>query len=425
MNHTVQFEEAKQPAITPMIISWTIIIAGIVCITSVLLSANFLTINISPFRHFAFLVSLGKIPGFNILSNECTAENQMGEHVSANACLDDEGKFYRLDANHNVTLFRQILEAYVKKSCPVVIEHPFSDDKCMDRLILLGENKTHHVRYKDNFDWLHSQSQSQSHQQGADVRWFEEDHVASSANVKGDIVPLGDILKELKSENCTRKHLSFDRSLLDSYKDIYGYDLQWLGGISASNFMSNYNSTMVTSPMHSAMFDSFAYQCVGRKTWRFLPPADNMKTVLFFGTGFTLSQNCNNRPDILKRTIEVVVDADSMLYFPPYWGHSVRTDKGLSVLLNYRKLDVLGMLRRGDVMLALHSVIGILLQVTYFVGRDAPEIAHYYTKGNFHHHDGDGDAQSAQSGEPSLKKGLTQATPSELLQKARIILGLV
>lgn len=347
-------------------------------------------------RHFFFLISLGKIPGFKILSKECISEKKLHPFVPS-PCLE-HGHFSRVNVGHNETLFREILSQAMTKRCPVVIEKPFRDNKCFERLKVLGQDPSYQVRYKDNYDWLYSHRDL----------WFEVDSVENVANLTADITTLGSILKELSEQEHSRKHLSFDRSLIGSYGDIWGYDLSWIGGVSASNFMSNYNETIVTSPFHSAMFDSFGYQCVGSKTWRFLQPSDNVATMEFFGTGFSISQDCNNREDVIARTIEETIDADTMLYFPPFWGHGVRTTKGLSILLNYRKIDMLSIAKRDGFMLALHTLASTVLHVTLFVGRDGSEIRYFYEKGEF----------------PDIKRGLRQASWGQVLGRSRKMLGL-
>ncbi len=87
-------------------------------------------------------------------------------------------------------------------------------------------------------------------------------------------------------------------------------------------------------PHLSAFTESFAYQCEGIKRWNVMTPENAYHNL------YTAMKDCNGRKDIEALTFDVYTTKDSMLYFPPFWAHSVETEHGLSVLLNYRALDI-------------------------------------------------------------------------------------
>ena len=149
-----------------------------------------------------------------------------------------------------------------------------------------------------------------------------------------------------------------------------------------STFLSSYNETVVTAPMHSAFWDSFAYQCVGRKLWRMLTP-DDLLPMMRFLHAFSVVKNCNNRQDLLDLTREVTTEPDSLFYFPPHWGHSVRTDSGTSVLLNYRMADVSTGRRLFNIhpLLPVHTGASVGMLKFIFPHLDPEAVTAYYDTG--------------------------------------------
>ena len=330
---------------------------------SVYLDPNFLP-------HYLFLISFGKI-SWGDTADRLICARELPK-MNSNPCLSSDGSFRRIDAMHNESATRTLLENSMTESCPLVIENPFADQKCLDRLVTLADNTSNTVRVKENWQSLYDKRDL----------WYDDGKPHTNSSTQFDEMPLKELLAELMTGAST-KHISFERSMgVSTYDSVWGFDLKWLKGMSSSNFMSHYNATVVTSPMHSAMWESFAFQCKGTKVWRFLQPQDNYATMSYFLTGFTFTQNCNARPDVDARTTEVTVGPGELLYFPPYWAHSVQTTAGLSILMNYRSLD-LGSLFWRSPALAVHTVTALLFHMAFFTGRDPVEIHHYYEKGAF------------------------------------------
>lgn len=325
--------------------------------------------HLSPFflPHFINLITLGKISFFNDPFPVCTPPEKLPSQ-KVHPCLSNN-TFLRINAFHNEATTKLVLEKALKDGCPVVIEQPFRDHDCLKRIMKVAEDRVNTVRVKDNWDEIYEKRED----------WFYSDNFVGITSAVSTIMPLQDLLDEVLSQP-SRNHLSFERSLITSYEDIWGFNMTWMKGISSSNFISHYNQTVVTSPFHSALWDSVAYQCEGTKRWYFLHPEDNFATIRFFGTGFSSSQNCNGRKDVQSRMIDVTTGSDSLMYFPPYWAHGVQTEKGLSILLNYRILNLRRMLFR-EPFLAIHSFFGLILHGTFFRGWDPPEIQYFYRYG--------------------------------------------
>jgi hypothetical protein len=176
------------------------------------------------------------------------------------------------------------------------------------------------------------------------------------------------------------KYTSFDPTLTGSvYEDLWGMDLTWLKGKAGSTFMSNYNRTVLTTPFHSAFWESFGYQCEGTKRWFMLTPEDALPVVRLHNI-FTQMKDCNGRADVEAFTFPTRTDPDTMFYFPPYWAHSVETRDGLSVLLNYRALGLKRILKENPYVGAL-TLSSLVYYGTFFGSWDPDEVAFYYKTG--------------------------------------------
>ncbi len=188
------------------------------------------------------------------------------------------------------------------------------------------------------------------------------------------------LLNEYK-EGFSKKFIAFDPSLKGgNFEELYGISLAFLkNGKAGSSFISNYNRTLLTTPIHSALVDSFAYQCEGAKTWHLMTPEDALPTVRYHN-GYTDMKDCNDREDIRKLVFTTYTPRDTMFYFPPFWAHGVVTEKGLSVLLNYRAMDIKRLFRE-DWKRGVMVFCSVMYFRFFFPTWDPPEISYYYHTG--------------------------------------------
>ncbi len=188
------------------------------------------------------------------------------------------------------------------------------------------------------------------------------------------------LLEEYK-HGFSMNFVTFDASLKTAnFEDLYGMGLGWLRkGRVGSTFLSNFNRTFYTTPFHSAFTESFAYQCEGTKRWNVMTPEDAFPTVRYHNL-YTAMKDCNGRKDIEALTFDVYTTKDSMFYFPPFWAHSVETERGLSVLLNYRGLNIRRLLWESP-KVGIITVTSILYHMVFFLKWDPDEITYYYLTG--------------------------------------------
>ncbi len=188
------------------------------------------------------------------------------------------------------------------------------------------------------------------------------------------------LLNEYK-EGFSKKFTSFDQSLNGAnFEELYGISLAFIkNGKFGGTFLSNYNRTVLTTPFHSALVDSFAYQCEGAKTWYLMTPEDSLPTVRYHNA-YTDMKDCNDREDVGKLVFAADAPKDTMFYFPPFWAHSVVTEKGLSVLLNYRAMDMKRLIRE-DWKRAAMIIASVFYNKLFFPTWDPPEISYYYHTG--------------------------------------------
>lgn len=166
---------------------------------------------------------------------------------------------------------------------------------------------------------------------------------------------------------------------MKDYENLWGIDMSFIQGKAGSTFLSKFNQTFITTPLHAAFWDSYGYQCQGHKHWKLMTPEDALPTVRFH-TIFTVMKGCNNRPDIEEHFLTVDTYADDLFYFPPYWAHSVRTEQGLSVLLNYRKLDFPKIIVDNPALAFLVGT-GLVFYKLFHDSWDPDEVTYYYLFG--------------------------------------------
>ncbi len=205
-------------------------------------------------------------------------------------------------------------------------------------------------------------------------------HETAIAKLSSKRDSLKSLLNEYK-EGYSMKFTAFDPSLNSSaYEALYGMKLDWLkNGKAGSTFLSNYNRTILTTPFHSAFSESFGYQCEGTKHWHLLTPEDAFPTVRYHNI-FTHMKDCNERKDILPLIFTTHTTKDTMFYFPPFWAHSVETERGLSVLLNYRAMDIKRIFH-DNFKIGLLCLTSFFYYGTFFRAWDPDEISYFYRTG--------------------------------------------
>jgi hypothetical protein len=323
-------------------------------------------------RHWGILMTFGRF--VKTFEQTCDTTPLMNVQDSTiftkhKHCFDKNGKVPVYDVGHNVSTFQDLLLDAVDKRCPIVIKKPFLDDQCHNRFKTLANNMPDlSVRVKENREeWMHSDN------------WFpSEEYAKRGGEQKTSRANLKQLLDEYES-GPSYKFMAFENTLdANNYQDIWGIDMSFLDGKAGTTFMSHYNTTSITTPMHSAFWDSFAYQCEGKKRWKLMTPEDALPTVRFHSV-FTVMKSCD-RDDVIKMTFDVEVGPDTMFYFPPYWAHSVETEKGTSILLNYRSLKLLKMTWHNP-LLGFYTFTGLIYYKFFFDLLDPEEVLYYYTHG--------------------------------------------
>ncbi len=209
--------------------------------------------------------------------------------------------------------------------------------------------------------------------------WNRNDFLYSAKQRKTERSTLKGLLDEYNQTH-SKKFTAFDPTLTAvDYEMLWGTNLNWLRGATGSTFLSNYNRTVHTTPFHSAFFESYGYQCEGTKRWLMMTPEDALPTVRLH-TIFTSMKQCENREDIKNLTFWTRSDPDTMFYFPPFWAHSVETQKGLSILLNYRAINVRRILK-DNFMLGVLTMAGLAQYLTVFNSWDPDEVNYYFLTG--------------------------------------------
>mmetsp|Transcript_25261 Transcript_25261/g.34731 ORF Transcript_25261/g.34731 Transcript_25261/m.34731 type:complete len:370 (+) Transcript_25261:364-1473(+) len=112
-------------------------------------------------------------------------------------------------------------------------------------------------------------------------------------------------------------------------------------------FISNFKSGLMTAPMHAnALTSSMAVQFVGKKTWIFFSSDvtrnSNMLNAFQVDSVVIPTQSPKDNYDIYVYTSQ----PGDVLFFAENWGHTVYTHEGPNLMLNFRKLIFMNILRR-------------------------------------------------------------------------------
>jgi hypothetical protein len=115
-----------------------------------------------------------------------------------------------------------------------------------------------------------------------------------------------------------------------------------------TNFISNFPQDIMATPLHSApSAASFSIQYVGRKLWVLAPPRI-METFDCFSTPPTKPLKGSEKQyfEQLRKKglplLHVPQEEGDLFYFPPLWGHAVVTKAGPNVMLNFRRVALVG-----------------------------------------------------------------------------------
>lgn len=110
-------------------------------------------------------------------------------------------------------------------------------------------------------------------------------------------------------------------------------------------FISNLKEPMVTAGIHAnPTTSSMAVQFVGRKTWLFFPSETYLGAMHAFPAApIMLPRRAPNKP------FEVYVytsEPGDVLFFTESWAHTVLTHDGPNVMINYRKFNIMNIIRQ-------------------------------------------------------------------------------
>ena len=110
--------------------------------------------------------------------------------------------------------------------------------------------------------------------------------------------------------------------------DMYSFD---------TNFLSNFNQTVVTSGTHAAaMITSWSLQMMGKKTWFLWSPEESRKMHKQWWGRTPLPAYGSEKSMFDRPTYKVVMEAGDVMAFPPYWMHAVTSHAGPNLMLNLR-----------------------------------------------------------------------------------------
>lgn len=113
------------------------------------------------------------------------------------------------------------------------------------------------------------------------------------------------------------------------------------------SFISNLEYDAITAPFHAnGLTDSMAYQLLGKKTWVFLPA--NTWVEMMQGTAAAAALFVKRAPpaDTKPEAYVITTVPGDVLFFPNCWGHSVYTYAGPNLLLNFRKIIPMNIIRQ-------------------------------------------------------------------------------
>ena len=130
------------------------------------------------------------------------------------------------------------------------------------------------------------------------------------------------------------------------------------------SFISNLEYDAITAPFHAnGLTDSMAYQLLGKKTWVFLP-ADTWVEMMQ-GTAAAAALFVKRAPpaDTKPEAWVVTTVPGDVLFFPNCWGHSVYTYAGPNLLLNFRKIIPMNIIRQPVIWIS--TIMEYILTASY------------------------------------------------------------
>ncbi len=144
-----------------MKLSFKTILGGLCALVAILVALDPIF-----WRHWFVLLTFGQFPGLKTYGPSCDATSVPSLEKSARFtkhkhCFNETGGMFWYDAAHNESLTKEILLKAVEKHCPVLVSHPFKDDKCFERLESFAEqNSDFELRVRENFDDVMDNSKS-------------------------------------------------------------------------------------------------------------------------------------------------------------------------------------------------------------------------------------------------------------------------
>lgn len=106
-----------------------------------------------------------------------------------------------------------------------------------------------------------------------------------------------------------------------------------------TNFLSNFNKTVLTSGTHGAsVITSWSLQMMGSKSWFLWDPVESRKIHRSWWGRTTLPAWGSEKDLFDRKTYKVRLDAGDVMAFPPFWMHAVTTHAGPNLMLNLRTL---------------------------------------------------------------------------------------
>eukprot|EP00494_Astrolonche_serrata_P023556 UN23814 len=228
-------------------------------------------------------------------------------------CFTEDRQFHRMDVGHDEETLKKMVVKSIESRCPMVLERPF--------------NK--HIKWED---WLRTAKNDDM----VNVKsWGDHTIGAHLQNYTWPRYPLtfphdqplsvGVINEAMKKPNNYSVQFGAGIEVFDQFDMMTAAKDLFPGGYFPTDlFIRHTEISFVSTPMHAAFFDSFVYQSSGSKFWMFQNPDDSMATACILSfTG--MYRDCNFK-DINKHILyNITINEDEMLYFPPFWAHSVIT----------------------------------------------------------------------------------------------------
>lgn len=186
----------------------------------------------------------------------------------------------------------------------------------------------------------------EEHHKDAKLR-FSHVKITSFGNMfMNGIEPHGDVTYTLHEAWNAATNNSSDESFFASFVPFLDKDStsRALNGGRAdrikvdTNFVSNFQSDVLATHIHSATVNSFSVQLLGKKLWLFMSPQDMEKyEPISTPPPFLLGGSEADYFSSVSAVPYVLQEEGDLLYFPPLWGHAVITKAGPNVMLNMRE----------------------------------------------------------------------------------------